>query len=440
LAVTVIVVGHWLAAAVTFRDGRLGNEVVLAVMPWTQWLTWIFQVVPVFFLVGGYANAVSWMRWRDAGGRREAWYRHRVGSVLGPTTVYLAVVLAVVAMLKLAWVNSAELALGTWAVAMHLWFVPVFLVVVSLTPIAVAAHRRWGLAAVAGYSVAVVIIDVLSVWMRAAEVGRLNYAVCWAAVYQIGIAWHGGGLRGRRPLVLALASAAVLTVLLTTGLYPVSMVGVVGARVQNTSPPTVALLAFATVQCGLLVAVAPVTTRWLARSRCRPAVSAANRNVMGLYLWHMIPVIAVAVVGYPFGLLPQPVLGSAAWWLFRAVWVGMLCVVTAAEMAFIWWGRGVFARDLPQIPVRWPAALSVPLLFAGVASAVVALWRIGAGGFAPGGVFPVAAALWYAAGLVLVSVVPSGSDVRFGRLQFVSGDASREGRRPRSGDTRLPRR
>ena len=66
LAVVIVVIGHWLLAAVTYRGGRFGYDEVLAEMPWTQWLTWFFQVVPVFFLVAGYANAASWTRWRDA--------------------------------------------------------------------------------------------------------------------------------------------------------------------------------------------------------------------------------------------------------------------------------------------------------------------------------------------------------------------------------------
>ena len=31
---------------------------------------------------------------------------------------------------------------------------------------------------------------------------------------------------------------------------------------------------------------------------------------MALYLWHMIPVVIVAIIGYPAGLLPQPVEGA----------------------------------------------------------------------------------------------------------------------------------
>ena len=89
LAVVVVVIGHWLVSAVTFHDGQFGNDYPLALMPWTRWLTLVFQVVPVFFLVGGYASAASWTLWRDAGGRHWTdWVRRRLAAILGPTTAY----------------------------------------------------------------------------------------------------------------------------------------------------------------------------------------------------------------------------------------------------------------------------------------------------------------------------------------------------------------
>ena len=118
----------------------------------------VFQVVPLFFLVAGYANAVSWTRWRVSD-RAASWYRHRLAAVLGPTTVYVAVVLAAAAVLVRAGVGP-QLALVAWAVALHLWFVPVYLLVVALTPVAVAAQQRWGLAVPAALALAVVIVDI----------------------------------------------------------------------------------------------------------------------------------------------------------------------------------------------------------------------------------------------------------------------------------------
>src|ERR1700727_1459837 len=93
--VVLIVLGHWLAGAVTYRDGSFGRQNPLVDQPWTQWLTWIFQAVPTFFVVAGYAAAVS-LTHRRANDEltRQAWLRRRVARGLGPTTGYGALVSA----------------------------------------------------------------------------------------------------------------------------------------------------------------------------------------------------------------------------------------------------------------------------------------------------------------------------------------------------------
>ncbi|MEJ2541588.1 MAG: acyltransferase family protein, partial [Gemmatimonadota bacterium] len=53
-AITVVVLGHWLMAAPTVERRQFTLSDMLHVSPWTQWLTWGFQVMPVFFLVGGW--------------------------------------------------------------------------------------------------------------------------------------------------------------------------------------------------------------------------------------------------------------------------------------------------------------------------------------------------------------------------------------------------
>ena len=83
--VVLIVLGHWLAGSVTYHDGHFGRQNPLVDLPWTQWLTWPFQAVPTFFLVAGYAGAVSWTHRRDTEGvSRQTWVRHRLARVLGP--------------------------------------------------------------------------------------------------------------------------------------------------------------------------------------------------------------------------------------------------------------------------------------------------------------------------------------------------------------------
>src|SRR6201997_5511749 len=93
--VVLIVLGHWLAGSVTYHDGYFGRQNPLLDQPWTQWLTWPFQAVPTFFLVAGYAGAVSWTHRRDTEGEsRQTWLRHRLTRVLGPTTLYVGLVSA----------------------------------------------------------------------------------------------------------------------------------------------------------------------------------------------------------------------------------------------------------------------------------------------------------------------------------------------------------
>jgi fucose 4-O-acetylase-like acetyltransferase len=403
--VVLIVLGHWLAGSVTYNDGYFGRQNPLVDIPWTQWLTWPFQAVPVFFLVAGYAGAVSWTHRSDSDAMpRQAWLRHRVARVLGPTAVYVALVSVVVVALGGLGVAGYTLEYAGWAVAMHLWFLAVYLVVVSLTPIAVAAQRRWGLLVPAGLAVGVAAVDGAAVGAHVPYVGWLNYLLCWGLLYQLGIAWHGGLLAGHRAVLLAAGSAAALALLILQGPYPVSMIGVPGQPVQNTEPPSLAMLAFACAQAGIAITLAPALNRALRPALIQRVLSVANNNIMALYLWHMVPVIIVAIVAYPAGLLPQPVEGTGQWWLARLEWVIVLSLVTAIEMELLWWGRRFSAAPLPMLGVpiidRWVE----PVTLLGAALAAYGLAFFAAKGFAPDGHFPWVTALIFAVGVVLAAL------------------------------------
>ncbi len=402
--VVLIVLGHWLAGSVTYHDGSFGRQNPLVDQPWTQWLTWPFQAVPTFFLVAGYAGAVSWAHRHDADGvSRQTWLRHRLARVLGPTAVYVALVSLVVLGLGVYRVAGSVLQYAGWAVAMHLWFLAVYLMVVSLTPIAIAAQRRWGLLVPAVLAVGVVTVDVASLGGHVPYLGWLNYLLCWGALYQLGIAWHGALLTGHRPVLIAAASVVALALLIWLGHYPVSMIGVPGQTVDNTTPPNAALLAFGCAQTGTVMALAPALNRALRAGVVRRVLSVTNRNMMALYLWHMIPVVIVAIVGYPAGLLPQPTEGTADWWLGRLGWVAILGLVTGCEMMLLWWGRRFFGAPLPTLGIPLAERWAEPVMLAGAAMAAYGLAFIAAEGFAPDGHYPLVTALVFTVGVVLVA-------------------------------------
>lgn len=406
--VVLIVLGHWLAGSVTYHDGQFGRQNPLVDMPWTQWLTWPFQAVPAFFLVAGYAGAVSWTHRHDTEGvSRRTWVQRRLARVLGPTAVYVAVVSVVVVVLAACGVAGSILEYAGWAVAMHLWFLAVYLVVVSLTPIAIAAQRRWGLLVPGVLALLVAVVDVARLAGHVPYLNWVNYLLGWGTLYQLGIAWHGGSLAGRRPWLLAGVSGVALALLVWLRIYPVSMIGVPGQTIDNTTPPTVALLAFGCAQTGIAMAATPALNRALRAMRVERALSIANDNVMALYLWHMIPVVIVAIVGYPAGLLPQPPEGSADWWLARLEWVVVLSAVTAVELVLLFWARRFFAAPLPLLGVPLTQRWAEPAMLTGAVMAAYALSLIAAEGFAPDGRFPWPTAAIFAAGALLAAFRPA---------------------------------
>src|SRR5262249_59268991 len=97
MSMLVVIVGHWLAAAPYFdATNTLTASHILTVVPWTAWLTWIVQVMPIFFMVGGYANGISW---RAAPRDRQsypAWLESRLrrlaSPILPPLLTFLALV------------------------------------------------------------------------------------------------------------------------------------------------------------------------------------------------------------------------------------------------------------------------------------------------------------------------------------------------------------
>jgi fucose 4-O-acetylase-like acetyltransferase len=406
--VVLIVLGHWLAGSVTYHDGYFGRQNPLVDQPWTQWLTWPFQAVPTFFLVAGYAGAVSWAHRCDAEGvSRQTWLRHRLARVLGPTTIYVGLVSAVVVVLGLRHIAGSTMEYAGWAVAMHLWFLAVYLIVVSLTPVAIAAQRRWGLRVPALLAAGVVAVDAVSLGEHVPHLRVLNYLLCWGGLYQLGIAWHDGLLAGRRSALLAGGSALALALLIALGPYPVSMIGVPGQALQNSDPPTAAMLAFGCAQAGLVMTLAPALNRALRAGFVRRMLTTANSNVMALYLWHMVPVVIVAIVGYPAGLLPQPVEGTVEWWLARLEWVAILSLVTAIELMLLYWGRIFFAAPLRTLGTPFTDRWAEPIMLAGAAMASYGLSFIAAEGFAPDGRFPWLTGLIFAAGVLLVALRPT---------------------------------
>lgn len=360
-SLAVVMLGHWLMAAVEWRDGRLVAGNVLEAAPAAQWLTWVFQIMPVFFVVGGFANTASWTAaCRDGRGYGE-WLAGRLTRLVRPVLVFAGVWSA--AAIGLAVAGVAPRAVRAGSIAQPLWFLAVYVVVVALAPAMVAAQRRWGWSVSVALAGAVAVVDLLRWPLGVPLVGWLNLALVWLFAHQLGVAWRDGAVARwsrRRFWLLAGVGLGGLLALTWVGGYGRSMVGVGGAR-SNTFPPSLALVALGLWQFGLALLLRPAVDRWLDRPRAWAAVVAANGMAMTVFLWHLTALVMVAAVALPSGLMPQPAVGSAAWWAWRPVW---LLALAAALVPLVW----LFARvERRRVPAPAPGAVA-----AGVAALLVA--------------------------------------------------------------------
>lgn len=324
ISMLVVTVGHWLAAAPYFdATNTLTTSHILTVAPWTAWLTWIVQVMPIFFMVGGYANGISWRAARRDGKSYAAWLERRLRRLVWPILPLLVVWVAIVAIEYARGVRPELISYGSQVAFIPLWFLAVYIGIVLLVPATEAAWTRFGMKSFWALTAAAAAVDVMYFAAGLHWLGFANYLFVWGAISVLGYAWLDERFSERRTLLVAAALGfAVLLLLVHIGPYPVSMIGVPGDPISTTTPPKVTLIALATMQGGLLLAAQAPARRWLAGRAAWTATVVMNGSIMTLFIWHLTATTLVVLAAYlagGFGLRLEP--GSSEWWWSRFPWV-----------------------------------------------------------------------------------------------------------------------
>jgi len=132
VSIFVVVLGHWTMAVLAYRDGKFVGQNLLEIDPWTHILTWIFQVMPIFFIVGGFTNAFSWRSASERGVSYADSLRARSARLLGPALIFVAfwTILPFVAV-ALGLISSGMARTGGREVALPIWFLAVYLLTVA---------------------------------------------------------------------------------------------------------------------------------------------------------------------------------------------------------------------------------------------------------------------------------------------------------------------
>jgi hypothetical protein len=169
-SIVAMMVGHWLIGLIA-RNGGVIRSAGAKGRPSGLWLgTWLLQVMPVFFFVGGYSNYVAFESSQRRGEPTATSVYRRVRRLLVPFLPFLAVWTVVQIGLHLTDTGGAGGA-SLWGFTLlrgvrppgqtipfgPRWFLAVYLVVVAISPITIKHHRhRWRVpATVAAGAVAV---------------------------------------------------------------------------------------------------------------------------------------------------------------------------------------------------------------------------------------------------------------------------------------------
>ena len=343
LSILAVVVGHWLVAAPYIgSDGEVVGGHLLAILPWSQWLTWGFQVMPVFFLVGGYSNGVSWASTRAKGGHYSDWFASRIQRLINPVFPVLLVWAAFAFAATQMGMARETVRMAVFLALIPVWFLAVYLLVTALAPLTWKLWERLGWGSVALLVTGAMLVDWLTLSQGVPYVNFLNFLFVWLGIHQLGYAWQQGKLGmerdGWNAVALAFFGFLALFNLTVLGPYPIAMIGVPGAEITNSMPPTLALLALGVTQTGLVLALEPWGRKLLDNLTLWTATVLMNGMIMTVYLWHLTSYVVVMVIAWMAGGLGLRVMpGSSEWWMARPVWF-------ALYMAFLLPLIAIFAR------------------------------------------------------------------------------------------------
>lgn len=311
-------------------------------------LSWVVQVMPLFFLLGGFSAHTQWERMRERGAGYGDYLAGRMRRLFVPAAAALVAVAVLLSVLTLAGVPAELVAVAGFRMSQPLWFLGVYVLCTAAIPPLVALHRRAPVLGLAITAALAVTVDFLRGWTGVTAIGFANLLFVWLTVQQLGFWLASGRLDGlsRRTLgVLAVSAAGTLAVLCTAGVWSFDMLA-------NLNPPTAALLLLAIVQLALFRLAAPALRAAGRLPIVERAVGWLSARAMTVYLWHMpvLIVLAGALLASEADL-PAPLSGE--WWLARPAWLAVVLVAVAGVVAV----AGRLETGRPSAPKATPTSV-----------------------------------------------------------------------------------
>ncbi|HTL42006.1 MAG TPA: acyltransferase [Pseudolysinimonas sp.] len=370
--VLLVVVIHLLMVGVDTNAPGGGLALVrpLEAQPWFPLATWFGQIMPLFFVVGGFASMTAWRSLQRRGGGAEEYVRSRILRLVQPTfplfVFYSVVISAGLVIVATTGALGFEVLDGVFIGAgSPLWFIAAYAICQSLVPVLARLHAAAPKRTLLVLLLGVIVVDVIrystaDLGLTSYWLGLINLLFVWPLVQQIGF-WYADGFFDR-PLwqlaVIALIALGMLWPLTAFGPYDVNML-------VNLNPPTLPLVFLGVAQAAVLRMLRRPLSALMRTRVMRGIVFAVGTRLMTVYLWHLPVIIALAGVALLIpGASPAP--ASEAWWITRPIgFVLVLALLFALSLIVGRWEQPREPGSIPPAPVVAIAAvltIAVPVL------------------------------------------------------------------------------
>lgn len=355
--VLLVVLIHLLMVAIGVdASGQLVATRPLEAQSWFALATWAGQIMPLFFVVGGFASITAWRSAVRRGSTPSDYVRSRVLRLAQPALPLYAFFLVVLGGAALAGLDPALVDLAASGAGTPLWFLAAYTLCQAVVPWMAGWHARAPRATLLVLFAGVILIDAARFASGLEEVGLLNLFFVWVLVQQLGFWYADGWLDRRHPLTLvglAALAYASLVPLTTLGPYSPDML-------FNLNPATLPLVVLAVAQACILRLLKPALARLMETSGARAVVFLVGSRLMTIYLWHLPVILLVSGLALLIpGAAPEP--GSGAWWWSRIPYF-VVVLVAVYGLSFLV-GRWETPRELGKTPPSWIVALAVACAF-----------------------------------------------------------------------------
>ena len=313
----IVVAWHWVFTIIRWQpDGpHATNPIGFTTGMWA--VTWLLQVMPLFFYVGGYSHLRAWERAQSRGEGLGHFVLKRLRTLAVPSLALFSVwvVLGATLFQVFGWVWIRR---AVYLVVSPLWFIAVYICLVALLPAFLWLHRRLDMIALVLFAALAGAVDILRFHYHHEWFGMINMVAVWGLCHQLGFFYDRIVSAPRRTdWTLLLGGVAALAGLVFSGLYPGSMVGVPGQR-SNMAPPTLTIVALLLFQAGLAEILRPKMEVVLERPRWQRFNETIKRFSLPLFLFHTTGL--ALYLALRFGIAGKhnetrtPTMG---WWLTR---------------------------------------------------------------------------------------------------------------------------